>query len=509
MSRVVRRAGDRPDPSRAHPCFAGCGYLGMYQLGAAACFRLNAPYLFGRKAAGASVGALVAAANLCRVPLDDCARGLVRAAVRARRTPLGPISPGFKILDIIRRGMDEVLPLDAHLLCDGRLFVSVTRVSDGRNVLLSRFHTRDELLQALVCSCFIPLYCGFAYPRFRGEAYADGGLSDNQPLLDEHTLTVAPFYGESDVCPTDSSCSLIQIYLGGTSLAITPANLHRFGGILFPGDARTLGRLCQQGFDDAFRFLRDNDFPTAWGGPERPKRPSSSFPPDCSYPAPTPRPRGSDMPETVRKVIEEESSETGLPIFSPSFLWRGPGKMLRLLRSASVRLTCRLLDGSRKLCLAAGCRLIDGAEKLLLLLTRALEKLEPDAGGYGLYCRWAVQEFHPGLCQSKAEGGNPLPAEKRPVGRLRLLMDSDPLPAPTADREELDRAARALADRALRAARTALDGLEGGGRPTELEEVLKMTEEKEALMSFYYLDEKRRVNRTSIFSMEDEKGALS
>ncbi|XP_023239971.1 uncharacterized protein LOC111638480 isoform X2 [Centruroides sculpturatus] len=424
MSRVVRRAGDRPDPSRAHPCFAGCGYLGMYQLGAAACFRLNAPYLFGRKAAGASVGALVAAANLCRVPLGK------------RPPPDGG------------RGEDSA-PFLGHPVAFPCRRLRPRTGACGRPGPENSPGTHQPRIQD---------------PGHHPSGDGRGAAARRPPAVRRTTLR-----------------------LGHPSVGRTQRS-----SVSLPHPRRIA-----------------SDFPTAWGGPERPKRPSSSFPPDCSYPAPTPRPRGSDMPETVRKVIEEESSETGLPIFSPSFLWRGPGKMLRLLRSASVRLTCRLLDGSRKLCLAAGCRLIDGAEKLLLLLTRALEKLEPDAGGYGLYCRWAVQEFHPGLCQSKAEGGNPLPAEKRPVGRLRLLMDSDPLPAPTADREELDRAARALADRALRAARTALDGLEGGGRPTELEEVLKMTEEKEALMSFYYLDEKRRVNRTSIFSMEDEKGALS
>ena len=40
----------------------------------------------------------------------------------------------------------------------------------------------------------------------------DGGLSDNLLVLDQNTITVSPFSGESDICPRDStSARLIHV----------------------------------------------------------------------------------------------------------------------------------------------------------------------------------------------------------------------------------------------------------------------------------------------------------
>lgn len=40
--------------------------------------------------------------------------------------------------------------------------------------------------------------------------YIDGGFTDNLPILDENTITVSPFSGLTDICPSDN---LIQKYL--------------------------------------------------------------------------------------------------------------------------------------------------------------------------------------------------------------------------------------------------------------------------------------------------------
>lgn len=39
----------------------------------------------------------------------------------------------------------------------------------------------------------------------------DGGCSDNLPTLDENTITVSPFCGESDICPRDDSSQLFHV----------------------------------------------------------------------------------------------------------------------------------------------------------------------------------------------------------------------------------------------------------------------------------------------------------
>lgn len=53
----------------------------------------------------------------------------------------------FDIIGLVRKGLDKVLPQNAHILCTGRLFVSMTRASDYKNVFVSEFESRDELIQ--------------------------------------------------------------------------------------------------------------------------------------------------------------------------------------------------------------------------------------------------------------------------------------------------------------------------------------------------------------------------
>ncbi|XP_075546585.1 uncharacterized protein LOC142579853 [Dermacentor variabilis] len=239
--------------------FSGCGFLGIYHIGVASAFREYAPQICLNKIAGASAGSLAAAALACEVPLGETTTYVLRVAVRARQRALGPLHPGFDINSIIHDGLCKLLPENAHKLSSGRLHVSLTRVSDGKNVLLSHFESRDHLVEALKCSCFIPFYSGLRPPKINGVAYMDGGFSDNQPSLDENTVTVSPFAGDSDICPIDDSYNLTQINFSGTSISICPGNLYRAARIFFPPDPEILSRMCQQGFDDAVRFLQKHD----------------------------------------------------------------------------------------------------------------------------------------------------------------------------------------------------------------------------------------------------------
>lgn len=54
------------------------------------------------------------------------------------------------------QGMSRHLPEDAHLKVNGKLHISLTRVYDGKSVIVSQFNSREDLLDALLCACFIP-----------------------------------------------------------------------------------------------------------------------------------------------------------------------------------------------------------------------------------------------------------------------------------------------------------------------------------------------------------------
>ncbi|EDV97992.1 1-acylglycerol-3-phosphate O-acyltransferase Pnpla3 [Drosophila grimshawi] len=239
--------------------FAGCGFLGIYHVGVAVSFRKYAPHLLLEKIGGASAGSLAACCLLCDLPLDTMTSDFFRVVNEARRHSLGPFSPSFNIQTCLLEGLQKQLPLDAHKRVSGRLHISLTRVYDGQNVIISEFESREEVLQALLCACFIPGFSGILPPRFRGVRYMDGAFSDNLPILDENTITVSPFCGESDICPRDQSSQLFHLNWANTSIEISRQNINRFVRILFPPRAEFLSTFCQQGFDDALQFLHRNN----------------------------------------------------------------------------------------------------------------------------------------------------------------------------------------------------------------------------------------------------------
>jgi predicted acylesterase/phospholipase RssA len=49
--------------------FAGCGFLGIYHVGVAGCFKKYAPHLLLNNISGASAGAIAACSLLCDLPL--------------------------------------------------------------------------------------------------------------------------------------------------------------------------------------------------------------------------------------------------------------------------------------------------------------------------------------------------------------------------------------------------------------------------------------------------------
>ncbi|XP_026880328.2 patatin-like phospholipase domain-containing protein 2 [Electrophorus electricus] len=188
--------------------FVGCGFLGVYSLGVYGCL-LERTYELTRrmtKICGASSGALIGAMIVCQMSPAKCCKHLTELATEARKGMLGSMHPSFNLLKLTRDLMDRELPDNTHLLASGRLCVSLTRISDGENVLVSDFASKNDLIQALICSwVFFPFYCGVIPPSYHGTRYVDGALSNNLPYYSlKNTITVSPFSGGSDICPYDT-----------------------------------------------------------------------------------------------------------------------------------------------------------------------------------------------------------------------------------------------------------------------------------------------------------------
>lgn len=74
-------------------------------------------------------------------------------AKEARKYKLGPLHPAYNLVQIVQDSLLSSLPEDAHVRASGRLCVSLTRVSDRKNVLVSEFNSREELVQVWVTAC--------------------------------------------------------------------------------------------------------------------------------------------------------------------------------------------------------------------------------------------------------------------------------------------------------------------------------------------------------------------
>ncbi|XP_034000633.1 1-acylglycerol-3-phosphate O-acyltransferase Pnpla3 [Trematomus bernacchii] len=243
--------------------FSGSGFMATYQLGVAECFLNNAPWILRTAPCvlGASAGSLVAAAVVCEMSMITIRDEMLQFAEQMQSFTLGPFNPSMNVSHWLESILHKHLPSDAHQMANGRLSVSMTRLSDGKHILTSDFQSKEDVVQALLCSCFVPVYCGMLPPSFRGVYYVDGGFSEMQPVLaapHSQTLTVCPFSGEIDICPTDTPCSWDMV-VSGSTLKINTANGSRIINALYPMALKTLEQAYHSGYKDAINFLQSHN----------------------------------------------------------------------------------------------------------------------------------------------------------------------------------------------------------------------------------------------------------
>lgn len=186
---------------------------------------------------------------------------ILRITNIARSFTLGALDPRFHLERCLEEVLRNHLPEDAHDRATGRLFISLTRIHDKSNVVLSEFRYREHLIRAVLAGCFIPTYSGLLPSPYLGVRYIDGSVTNNQPVIDQNTIRVSPFSGESDICPKTGSggqanCS--HANLMNMVVDVTEENLGRLFRVFIPQDPAAMIRLCEQGFDDALGYLQCN-----------------------------------------------------------------------------------------------------------------------------------------------------------------------------------------------------------------------------------------------------------
>lgn len=478
--------------------FAGCGFLGIYHVGVAVCFKKYAPHLLLNKISGASAGAIAACCLLCDLPIGEVASDMLGLIREARLRTLGPFSPSFNVQEYLLDRLSKVLPEDAHLRVNGKLHISLTRVYDGKNVIVSQFTGKNDLLQALLASAFVPVFSGFLPPKFHGERYMDGGFSDNLPTLDENTITVSPFCGESDICPRDFSSQLFHVNFANTSIELSKQNIYRFARILWPPKPEVLSNLCKQGFDDALRFLHRNNlinctrclavqstFIISEAQDE-----CSDYDPQCQE-CQLHRQEAlvANLPDTVMRVFQEaiDSANKGL------YNWMLSHRGMKLISLLSLPYTVPL-----DFTLAA-------LKKIKMLLLYMIKNLK-------MMCSFIVDEMIHSIYSIHSRGGDKISTnvacqfeysglgyddehhiEKELNFNIKVNMDESDFEKST--KIITSNILSRRSSLALQADSTLVDDT--------FENILQVTSHHDAVMAFYYMDDDYKVKITEIFDVTE------
>ncbi|XP_069060720.1 patatin-like phospholipase domain-containing protein 4 isoform X1 [Pleurodeles waltl] len=244
--------------------FAGCGFLGIYHLGAASalCSHGQSMLKVIKAFAGASAGSL-AAAVLSTVPekIEECKEFTYKLSEEVRKQNFGAITPGYDFMNSLRGGIESILPPNAHEIAENRLYISITSTKSRENCLVSNFASRDDLIKVLLASSYVPIYAGMRAVEYKGEKWIDGGFSNSLPVLPlGRTVTISPFSGRQDICPQDKG--LLDFYFKFTKqdVLLSPANLQRFNQALFPPNLETMESVFQAGYNDTLLFLRKENW---------------------------------------------------------------------------------------------------------------------------------------------------------------------------------------------------------------------------------------------------------
>ncbi|VEN48460.1 unnamed protein product [Callosobruchus maculatus] len=437
---------------------------------------------------------------------------VLRVCAEARKRSLGAFSPSFNINRLLLENLEKFLPDDAHIRCSGKLHVSLTRVHDGKNVVISDFDSREELIQCLLASAFIPFFSGLIPPKFRGVRYMDGGYSDNLPTLDENTITVSPFCGESDICPRDDSSQLFHINIANTSIELSKHNIYRIVRILFPPKPEVLSNMCKQGFDDALRFLHRNNLINC----TRCLAVQSTFvvsetidehleyDPQCKE-CKLHRQEAlvSNVPDSVLSQFQEAIDKANNGLLDWLFKHRGM-KLLSVL-TLPYSLPADVVYATFTKFMVAAPQLGNGAweiskffmDKMSYLLNKVNRKRQQISAK--ITCQLAITEY--GGNKYDVEACQALGSENKMNLNFVLNLDDSDLALNN------KQSGKFKAKEILRKPSVTINRSDTMDNDT-FDHILKVTSQHDTIMAYYYLDENNKVKVTEIFDVTDSDSPI-
>ena len=178
--------------------FACGGWLQFYLYGVARAFQAQGLDSQNVAYCGCSAGALAAVGLVLDGDFDAAMTYCKDECIPRAHT---------EVLGLFQLGEYVTQCLELHLLPkykpipSGQLQIAVTRLPFFTTERVVEYSSREDLKSALLAS-------SAAFPAaplvFRGNSWCiDGGISDFQPIIDEDTLTVSPFYfSDCDIKPS-------------------------------------------------------------------------------------------------------------------------------------------------------------------------------------------------------------------------------------------------------------------------------------------------------------------
>ena len=221
--------------------FSGCGFLLPYHLGVANVLQ-NQSLLDKQTSnlAGASGGAIMAAGLATNISIQDMFTQVKDMAAYCRKH--GTV---WKLEKYLRDILNESLPSNSVQLMGNRVTIATTQIYPKPEICFyNSFLSKEDVVEAIVASCFIPSYISPApLLRYREGWHCDGGLIKIVPDLNNY-IKVCVFYqdifGSSNF---DISPNLLQ------SSRYTNNQLLRYA--LLPPSENMLKKLFQQGEETA------------------------------------------------------------------------------------------------------------------------------------------------------------------------------------------------------------------------------------------------------------------
>ncbi|KAJ0734302.1 putative triacylglycerol lipase [Helianthus annuus] len=229
--------------------FSAAGLLFPYHLGVAK-FLIEKGYIKDTTPlAGSSAGAIVCAVVASGASMEEAleATKVLAQDCRSRGT-------AFRLGAVLRDVLEQFLPDDAHIRSNGRVRVAVTQILwRPRGLLVDQFDSREDLINAVITSSFIP---GYLAPRpailFRNRLCVDGGL----------TLFMPP----TSAARTVRVCAFPAERLGLEDIGISPdcnpenraSPRELFNWALEPAADSVLDNLYELGYMDAAVWAASN-----------------------------------------------------------------------------------------------------------------------------------------------------------------------------------------------------------------------------------------------------------